>query len=84
MIHIIYVSYSIMYNSSKSSIHLITVSFIVYLFVNLFENVIHYNIGKFSDRETKIDIPTKKDWFKIIVVMITFALIQGLLTYIFN
>jgi hypothetical protein len=73
-----------MYNSSKSSIHLIIVSFIVYLFVNLFENVIHYNIGKFTDRETKIDIPTRKDWFKIIVVMITFALIQGLLTYIFN
>ena len=64
--------------------HLITVSFIVYLFVNLFENVIHYNIGKFSDHETKIDIPTRKDWFKIIIVMCTFALIQGLLTYVFN
>ena len=48
-----------MYNTSKSSMHLITVSFIVYLFVNLFENVIHYNIGKFSDRETHIDIPTQ-------------------------
>jgi hypothetical protein len=73
-----------MYNASKSSMHLITVSFIVYLFVNLFENVIHYNIGKFSDHETKIDIPTRKDWFKIIIVMCTFALIQGLLTYVFN
>ena len=73
-----------MYNSSKSSIHLIIISFIVYLFVNLFENVIHYNIGKFSDRETHIDIPTKKDWFKIIVVMCVFALLQGLLTYVFN
>ena len=64
--------------------HLITVSFLVYLFVNLFENIIHYNIGKFTDRETKIDIPTRKDWIKIIIVMCTFALIQGLLTYIFN
>ena len=64
--------------------HLIAVSFIIYLFVNLFENVIHYNIGKFSDHETKIDIPTRKDWFKIIIVMCTFALIQGLLTYVFN
>lgn len=73
-----------MYNTSKSSMHLITVSFIVYLFVNLFENVIHYNIGKFSDRETHIDIPTKKDWFKIILVMCSFALLQGLLTYVFN
>jgi hypothetical protein len=73
-----------MYNKSKSSIHLIIVSFTVYLFVNLFENIIHYNIGKFSDRETQIDIPTRKDWIKIIVVMCTFALIQGLLTYVFN
>jgi hypothetical protein len=64
--------------------HLITVSFLVYLFVNLFENIIHYNIGKFTDRETKIDIPTRKDWVKIIIVMCTFALIQGLLTYVFN
>lgn len=73
-----------MYNASKSSMHLITVSFLVYLFVNLFENIIHYNIGKFTDRETKIDIPTRKDWVKIIIVMCTFALIQGLLTYVFN
>jgi hypothetical protein len=73
-----------MYNKSKSSIHLIIVSFTVYLFVNLFENIIHYNIGKFSDRETQIDIPTRKDWIKIIVVMCTFALIQSLLTYVFN
>ena len=73
-----------MYNSSKSSIHLVLISFSVYLFVNLFENIIHYNIGKFSDRETHIDIPTRKDWFKIIVVMCVFALLQGLLTYVFN
>jgi hypothetical protein len=73
-----------MYNSSKSSAHLILISFTVYLFVNLFENIIHYNIGKFSDHETQIDIPTKKDWFKIIGVMCVFALLQGLLTYVFN
>lgn len=73
-----------MYNSSKSSIHLIIISFTIYLFVNLFENVIHYNIGKFSDNETQIDIPTRKDWFKIIIVMFIFALIQGILTYVFN
>lgn len=73
-----------MYNSSKSSIHLIIISFTIYLFVNLFENVIHYNIGKFSDNETQFDIPTRKDWFKIISVMCIFALIQGILTYLFN
>lgn len=73
-----------MYIISGSNIHLIVVSFCVYLFVNLFENLIHYNIGKFSDRETKIDMPSKKDWLKIIVVMCAFALLQGVLTVWFN
>jgi hypothetical protein len=73
-----------MYIISGASIHLIIVSFLVYLFVNLFENLIHYNIGRFSDRETKIEMPTKKDWIKIAVVMCVFALLQGLLTYYFN
>ena len=73
-----------MYIISGASIHLIIVSFLVYLFVNLFENLIHYNIGRFSDRETKIEMPTQKDWIKIAVVMIVFALLQGLLTYWFN
>ena len=73
-----------MYIISGASIHLIIVSFLVYLFVNLFENLIHYNIGRFSDRETKIEMPTQKDWIKIAVVMVVFALLQGLLTYYFN
>lgn len=73
-----------MYIISGASFHLIAVSFLVYLFVNLFENLIHYNIGRFSDRETKIELPTKKDWIKIAVVMIVFALLQGFLTYYFN
>ena len=63
--------------------HIIAISFCVYLVVNLFENLIHYNIGKFSNNETKFDIPSKKDWNKIIIVMCIFALIQGLLTYYF-
>ena len=55
----------------------------MYIFVNLVENLIHYNIGKFSNKETKMDIPSEKDWVKIVVVMCVFALIQGLLTYYF-
>ena len=63
------------------------VSFFVYLFVNLFENVIHYDIGKFSDREMDVSkdlLPNNRDWTKIIVVMIIFAGIQGLLTCYFS
>ena len=59
---------------------LLLISFAVYLFINLFENLFHYNIGKYSDHDTKIDIPTKKDWWKIITVMIFFALLQGIFT----
>lgn len=67
-----------------SSLHLIVISFLAYLIVNLFENLIHYNIGRFSDQETKLELPTRKDWIKIVLVMCTFALLQGLLTYAFN
>lgn len=46
--------------------------------------MIHYNIGRFSNKETKLELPTKKDFIKIIGVMCIFALIQGLLTSYFN
>jgi hypothetical protein len=52
--------------------------------VNLFENLIHYNIGRFSNKDTKFEIPTHKDWLKIIVVMCIFALLQGVLTFWFQ
>ena len=68
-----------MFIVSGKSLHLIVISFFVYIFVNLIENLIHYNIGKFSNKETKLDLPSKKDWIK----MICFALLQGLLTYYF-
>ena len=73
-----------MYIISGPNIHLIVVSFLVYLIVNLFENVIHYNIGRFSNHETKFEMPSDSDLFKIIGVMICFALLQGILTYWFN
>jgi len=63
--------------------HIIIISFFVYVCVNFVENLIHYNIGKFSNKETKFDVPSKKDWIKIVLVMCIFALIQGLLTYYF-
>jgi len=70
-----------MFIISGASIHLIIISFFVYLFLNLFENLIHYNIGRFSDKETKLELPTKKDWIKIAAVMCIFALLQGLFTF---
>ena len=72
-----------MFIVSGVKLHIFIISFLVYLFVNLVENLIHYNIGKFSNKETKFDIPSKKDWIKIAIVMCMFALLQGLLTYYF-
>ena len=68
----------------SGSLHIIVISFFVYIFVNLFENMIHYNIGKFSNKETKLELPTKRDFVKIVIVMCVFALLQGLLTNYFN
>ena len=73
-----------MYITSGASLHIIAISFLVYLFVNFFENLIHYNIGRFSNKETKLELPSQKDFIKIIVVMCIFALLQGLLTSYFN
>ena len=76
--------YYIMYIISGASFHIIAISFLVYIFVNLFENMIHYNIGRFSNKETKFELPSKKDFIKIVVVMCIFALLQGLLTNYFD
>ena len=73
-----------MYIISGVSFHMIAISFFVYIFVNFFENIIHYNIGRFSNKETKFELPNKKDFIKIIVVMCVFAFLQGLLTSYFN
>ena len=73
-----------MYIISGASFHIIAISFLVYIFVNFFENMIHYNIGRFSNKETKIELPSKKDFIKIVLVMFVFALLQGLLTNYFN
>lgn len=62
-------------------VHLIVVSFFVYLVINLFENLIHYNIGRFSNRNVELLIPTRSDFIKIGIVMMFFAALQGLLTY---
>ena len=73
-----------MYILSGASVHIIVISFVVYLFVNLFENLIHYNIGKYSNRETRFELPSQEDFIKIAIVMCVFALIQGVLTVYFH
>jgi hypothetical protein len=74
-----------MYVLSGANIHLIFISFLVYIFVNMVENTIHYNIGRLNvDSNAKINLPNKKDLFEMVFIMIIFAAIQGYLTYYFN
>jgi hypothetical protein len=46
--------------------------------------MIYYNIGRFSNKETKLELPNEKDFIKMVLVMGVFALLQGLLTNYFN
>jgi len=67
----------------KNTFHLFIISFVVFAILNVIENVIHYNIGKTSNHPLEITNPTPKDWKKIIITMIIFALLQGSLTMYF-
>ena len=68
----------------KNTFHLFIISFIIFAFLNIIENVVHYNIGKTSNQEEfEFTNPTQKDWKKIIITMIIFALLQGTMTIYF-
>lgn len=57
------------------------ISFIVFVIVNIVENVIHYSIGRtYNQRNIQIQAPTNTDWIRIIGVMLVFATIQASLT----
>jgi hypothetical protein len=74
-----------MYILTKESYHLISVSIFIYMLVNIFENIFYYSIGRHSNQKgITIELPTRKDWIKIIGVTLIFAILQGYLTYLFN
>lgn len=74
-----------MFFVKNKSFHLFFISFLIYLFLNLIENYIHYNIGRHSnEKNINLSPPTKSDWIKIIIVMIIFAFLQGFFTYLLN
>ncbi len=57
-------------------------SFVAFIILNIIENYIHYNIGRNREKEEFISLsmPTRKDWTKIIIIMIIFAILQGAFT----
>ena len=65
--------------------HIFVISISVFLVLNTLENIIHYSIGRTSN-ENNIDIqnPTITDWYRILIVMFIFAILQGSFTILFS
>ena len=63
------------------------ISSMVFIFLNIIENVIHYSNGINKQKKNIFSLETldKNDWKKIIGIMLIFALLQGTLTsFIYN
>ena len=65
--------------------NLIVISFLVFIFLNLIENLIHYNIGILRNKklDNPLVLPTNIDWIRIITIMVIFACLQGFFVYLF-
>lgn len=85
MFHLIFKKYF-----KSGTIHIFVFSFLVFIILNVIENVIHYNIGKFHDRGVggvagyHFTNPSITDWVRIIVIMFVFAILQGVFTSHFS
>lgn len=79
------------------TLHIFAFSFIVFIVLNLIENVIHYNIGKYhnnGEAGSKADgksvagfhftNPSETDWVRIVIIMFIFAVLQGFFTTYFS
>lgn len=78
MFHLLYNEYF-----NKNTRHIFVVSVIVFVVLNIIENVIHYNIGRQHNKhasEITAYAPSSEDWVRIIVIMTIFAILQGLFT----
>lgn len=67
--------------------HIIIISMIVYIVLNIIENLIHYNNGKYGigkDIKTYFSFPSWKEFLFIVTVMILFAFAQGLFTVLLS
>ena len=69
----------------KKGLHLVIVSFMVFIILNIIENYIHYNIGRNRDSQyIELSMPSTDDWLKIIIIMICFATLQAYFTYMLD
>lgn len=67
--------------------HLFRNTFIIFIILNIIENIIHFSIGRDSafkskDYRINVELPSGLDLAKFIFIMILFATLQaGLTTY---
>ena len=76
----------------KGTLDIFVFSFMIFIVLNVIENVIHYNIGKYHDQTTSdrgvasihFTNPSNTDWVRIIMIMFIFAILQGVFTSYFS
>jgi hypothetical protein len=81
-----------------ATLHIFVFSFLVFIVLNVIENVIHYNIGKYHEPKMgggndngsasvagfHFTNPSNNDWVRIVVIMFIFAVLQGCFTSYFS
>jgi len=61
------------------------ISFFVFIFLNIIENLLHFTNGRQENQKIfQLVMPKKRDWIKIVIIMIVFAILQGGITAFFN
>ena len=81
MLHLLYKEYFNTRGSGNSRRHIFVASIVVFIILNLVENVIHYSIGRMHGLSgISLTAPSYVDWVRIIGIMIIFAILQGLFT----
>jgi hypothetical protein len=60
-------------------LRIFSISAVVYILLNLIENTIHYNIGKFTESTFQYTLPPLSDEVRMVAVMLTFAFLQGII-----
>jgi hypothetical protein len=83
----------------SGTLHIFVFSFLVFIVLNVIENVIHYNIGKYHDASSSASggnsngktvagfhftNPSGTDWVRIVIIMLVFAVLQGFFTTYFS
>jgi hypothetical protein len=66
----------------NKKIHIFFISTVLFVFLNIIENYVHYSIGRYPEAEfIKLSLPNLNEFVKIIGIMIIFAVLQGIFTY---